>query len=56
MPEEPWAAGDYQIVVESALEDRAGNSIEKPFEVDVFERVDAGVTAKEIAVPFRVRE
>lgn len=34
-PERPWHAGKYRVVVDSALEDLAGNSIARPFEVDV---------------------
>jgi hypothetical protein len=56
VPDRAWTAGDYAIVVESALEDRAGNSIEKPFEVDVFEKVEAKVTRNEISIPFRVSQ
>lgn len=55
IPRQDWAAGDYAIVVDSSLEDRAGNSIERPFEVDLFETVQARTTEKTIALPFRVR-
>jgi hypothetical protein len=34
-PAAPWTAGDYQLAFDPALEDRAGNSIARPFEVDV---------------------
>lgn len=34
-PDQPWAAGRYQIQVDTTLEDLAGNSIARPFEVDV---------------------
>ena len=34
-PDAPWAAGDYQLLVDADLEDLAGNSIRRPFEVDV---------------------
>lgn len=47
-PAQPWAAGDYQFVVETTLEDRAGNSIGRPFEVDVFNQIDRG-TPREFA-------
>jgi hypothetical protein len=32
-PATPWNEGDYQLVIDSTLEDLAGNSIERPFEV-----------------------
>jgi hypothetical protein len=34
-PDQPWAAGRYQILVQSTIEDLAGNNIGKPFEVDL---------------------
>lgn len=34
-PDQPWANGDYELHADPALEDLAGNSLEKPFEVDV---------------------
>jgi hypothetical protein len=35
IPAKPWAAGRYRLVVDTALEDRAGNSIARPFELDL---------------------
>jgi hypothetical protein len=32
-PETPWAAGNYQLIIDATLEDRAGNSVGRPFEV-----------------------
>jgi hypothetical protein len=34
-PSKPWAAGDYTITLNPRLEDLAGNSLERPFEVDL---------------------
>lgn len=34
-PDEDWQAGEYRLVIDTSLEDRAGNSIRAPFEVDV---------------------
>ncbi len=34
-PDAPWRAGDYQLAVGVILEDLAGNSVARPFEVDV---------------------
>lgn len=36
-PSKPWRSGPYTIRVGSVLEDLAGNSIARPFEVDLFE-------------------
>jgi len=35
LPNEHWTAGDYRLAIGSVLEDLAGNSIERPFEVDL---------------------
>ena len=53
-PTIPWQPGEYQLLVSSDLEDRAGNSIGRPFEVDVFRQVEPKVTHKTIRLPFRV--
>ena len=34
-PESPWVEGDYRVAVGRVLEDLAGNSLERPFEVDL---------------------
>lgn len=34
-PAAPWVSGDYRLVVGAVLEDLAGNSVARPFEVDV---------------------
>ena len=34
-PVNPWAEGEYQLQVDDELEDLAGNSIRRPFEVDI---------------------
>lgn len=40
-PQQPWQSGTLQLHAESTLEDLAGNSLEKLFEVDVSETVSA---------------
>jgi hypothetical protein len=54
-PRQPWPAGDYQLVVDTALEDLAGNHIGQAFDIDVFQRVTEHIAAKTISVPFAVR-
>lgn len=54
-PKEPWRAGTYQLVADTQLEDLAGNSIARPFEVDVFHPVQREVKAATVAVPFQVQ-
>jgi hypothetical protein len=53
-PQKPWSAGAYQLVVDSGLEDLAGNHIGQPFDIDVFERVTEHLTTGTIARPFSV--
>jgi hypothetical protein len=54
-PARPWAAGRYDLVVDKLLEDRAGNNIERPFEVDVFTRVERRETADTVRLPLEVK-
>jgi hypothetical protein len=54
VPDQPWAAREYAIQVDTALEDLAGNKIGRPFEVDTFERVSQRVKREVISLPLRV--
>jgi hypothetical protein len=54
-PESPWRAGAYDLVVDTALEDPAGNNIARPFEVDVFRPIERRVETKTTKVPFSVK-
>ena len=54
-PHGPWKAGDYSLSVDTRLEDLAGNRLNRPFEVDVFERVEERITTTAVSLPFRVR-
>ena len=53
-PQQPWTAGDYQLVSLEFLEDLAGNRIGRPFEVDNFERTDITSEPARSSLPFRV--
>ena len=53
-PRERWRAGDYSLSVDTTLEDLAGNRIDRPFEVDVFERVDQRIETTTVSLPFKV--
>jgi hypothetical protein len=55
MPRMPWAAGDYQLIVDADLEDISGNRIDRPFDIDVFEKVTEHLTTRTVSVPFSVR-
>jgi hypothetical protein len=54
-PRQAWSAGDYRLIVDTALEDLAGNSIALAFDIDVFEQVSRHITSSTIALPFSVR-
>jgi hypothetical protein len=54
-PEKVWESGTYQLVADTRLEDLAGNSIAKPFEVDVFHPVQREVKTETVKVAFEVK-
>lgn len=39
-PKQPWQAGTYQLAIATNLEDLAGNSIGRQFDVDVFDKTE----------------
>jgi hypothetical protein len=53
-PQESWNAGRYRLVADTRLEDLAGNSIARPFEVDVFHPVQREVKVETAEVVFEV--
>jgi hypothetical protein len=54
-PERPWTAGAYELVIDTALEDLAGNRIGRPFEVDELPPIDKTVVPEFYRLPFEVR-
>jgi hypothetical protein len=55
-PSTAWASGAYRLVVDTGLEDLAGNRIGQPFDIDVFDRVSEHITTTAVDVPFTVKE
>jgi hypothetical protein len=53
-PESPWAPGPHRLLVDKLLEDLAGNSVGRPFEVDAARDVTRQVIPETVAVPFEV--
>lgn len=53
-PREAWQPGDYTLMVGTTLEDLAGNSILKPFEVDTFERAEERLSKQARPLQFRI--
>jgi hypothetical protein len=54
-PTQSWRQGTYQLVVQSTIEDLAGNNVGKPFEVDVFDGVQRRLTNTSVRVSFEIR-
>jgi len=54
VPERPWRTGPHELRVGTAIEDHAGNSLARPFEVNLQQRALRAVEP-EIGVPFLVR-
>lgn len=53
IPSVAWRAGEYRLAVGSVLEDLAGNSIARPFEVDLEKEPESPASAT-VQIPFRV--
>jgi hypothetical protein len=49
------ARGRYRLVVDTSLEDLAGNKIGQPFDIDVFDRVTERITSSTTTLPFEIR-
>ncbi len=54
-PTEPWSAGGHTLVADTTLEDLAGNSIGRAFDVDVFAPVQQRITTQTVSLPFEVK-
>jgi hypothetical protein len=53
-PTDPWRSGEYRLVIGTALEDAAGNSVARPFEVDAFGPITRRVATETVTLPFRI--
>jgi len=53
-PDVAWKKGSYSIRVGTSLADLAGNMIDRPFEIDVFDRVDENLNRSTRIVNFKV--
>ena len=53
-PNDPWRRGAYKVLIETTIEDLAGNNIGKPFEVDIFEGVQRQLTNPTTELVFEV--
>jgi hypothetical protein len=58
VPAQPWSPGSHSLRVNTAIEDHAGNSLARPFEVNLAQRPTSRTlqpVAAEVAVPFAIR-
>jgi hypothetical protein len=53
-PEPSWRAGEHRLVIDTRLEDLAGNRIGRPFEVDLFDPVQREVRSETVELAFVV--
>ena len=53
-PNADWKKGAYSIEVGSTVADLAGNMIDRPFEIDVFERVDQSLARRTHSIKFNI--
>jgi len=51
-PESPWKAGRYSLIVDSRLEDLAGNSLVRVFDRDLTRPADTPAEARPVAIDF----
>lgn len=54
-PREPWKPGRYELRVDRMLEDLAGNKVDRPFDVDVFEKIDRTIQQETKSLTFTVK-
>ena len=55
VPDGVWQSGRYNIVIQTTIEDLAGNNIGKPFEVDVFKNIQRHLTSQTVKLAFEIR-
>ncbi len=54
-PQDAWKAGKHHLETPDILEDLAGNSLGRPFEVDIFTSVDPPAQTKSVRLPFQIQ-
>lgn len=55
IPDAAWQSGRYHVVIQTTIEDLAGNNIGKPFEVDVFKNIQRHLTSQTVKLTFEIR-
>jgi hypothetical protein len=54
-PAQPWTAGKHELVIDTTLEDQAGNRIGRAFEVDELPPIDKTVVPEFYRLPLAIR-
>jgi hypothetical protein len=54
-PASPWDAGPHRLIIDTSLEDLAGNKIGQPFDIDVFDHVTERITSSTTSLPFEIQ-
>jgi hypothetical protein len=54
-PEKEWTAGTYSLEINPELEDLAGNSIARPFEVDIEGQVQRKQVVERVRLPIKIK-
>lgn len=54
-PDRPWVIGPYQLLIDADLEDLAGNSVRRPFEVDIQRDTPVRPEVKTVRLPIEIR-
>ena len=50
-PDRPWVAGQFHLLIDPDLEDLAGNSVRRPFEVDIQRDTPSRPEARTVRLP-----
>ena len=54
-PSRPWNTGPHTVLVQTTIEDMAGNNIGKAFEVDLFDGIQRRLTNSTVRLPFEIK-
>lgn len=55
VPDNPWRRGGYKLVIQTTIEDLAGNNIGKPFDADKLEPIRKRLASSRVTLAFEVR-
>jgi len=55
VPNNPWRRGGYKLLIQTTIEDLAGNNIGKPFDFDKLEAIRRRPGSSTVTLAFEVR-